>query len=87
MEFQPRVSTNPEEQLAYTVGTYKLPLKYMRLQYTTLTPSQANSLDTLEYEGFYFRKSRGDGNCWYRAVYVLYLEELIRNNRLTTFID
>jgi hypothetical protein len=87
MDFEPRINTDPYDSAhVYTVGTYRLTLKYLRAQFRTLTPSQEGTLDKIESKGLSFRVTRGDGDCYYRSVYVLYLEELIRKNLLGKFI-
>lgn len=67
-----------------TCGKERLPLDVLRDSYTDSKIRQR--LERLKEEFDSFRKSRGDGNCYYRAVGVSYLEHLCRFQNYAPFL-
>ena len=65
-----------------TIGKERLPIQSLVLLFPRLEnwKGQVEELQNRLFSSW--RKSRGDGNCYYRAVSVAYLEGLMRINRL-----
>ena len=70
-----------------TIGTYIVPIHFLRESFKNANPHQRLAFDMLESKNLHFRRTRGDGDCYYRSVYVLYLQEMIRRERLGELID
>lgn len=65
-----------------TIGKERLPIESLTLLFPHIDQwkSQVEELGNLHFSSW--RKSRGDGNCYYRSLSVAYLEGLLRLGRL-----
>ena len=64
-----------------TLSPYRLPIHSLVFLYPQIRQWRAQVME-LRNQGFSsWRKSRGDGNCYYRAISAAYLESLLRSKR------
>jgi ubiquitin thioesterase protein OTUB1 len=68
-----------------TVGIYRLPLRFLSDEFKFSESAQYQVSRLRELNFTHYRKSRGDGNCYYRAVMVTFLEYKIRRKELNNF--
>jgi hypothetical protein len=62
-----------------TVSPCRIPIRSLKLLYPN-KPGFSERIDTLSKSFESWRRARGDGNCYYRAVGVIYLEHLCSNS-------
>jgi ubiquitin thioesterase protein OTUB1 len=68
------------EKYPSTIGKERLMIQSQRLLFPN-NEHWANQVRELEVKCSSWRKSRGDGNCYYRAVSISYLEEMLRRKK------
>lgn len=69
------------EKYPSTIGVERLMIQSQRLLFPN-NERWANQVRELETKFSSWRKSRGDGNCYYRAVSISYLEEMLRKGKI-----
>ena len=73
--------TNPEQH-PNTVGVYRLPIGHLAKEYA-LSMWVHESIDMLQSNGItHYRKSRSDGNCYFRSIGIRFLELCVRQGIL-----